>query len=80
MIGVSPLKKGPEGKVSVIDFKYLCTAFESKLRIEQMNAKVCTRQTQIEWIIKMMKYNTVEAESVVKRLCRDTASDIAAGI
>ena len=48
MIGVSPLKKGPEGKVSAMDYKSLCMAFERKLRIEQMNAKVCTRQTQIE--------------------------------
>ena len=26
-----------------------------------------------------MKYNTVEANTLVKRLCRDTASDIVAG-
>ena len=80
LIGVSPLKKGPDGNISALVYKALCVAFGSKVRITQLNiGRSSTREDQICWLIKMFNYNTKQASNLWERVVRDSAIDMVAG-
>ncbi len=54
IVGASPVRRGPQGNVKPVVYKNLCMAFESYLRINQINA----RQTQtVEGNIGRWKYS-----------------------
>ena len=75
LVGVSPLKMGPEGSIPQLQYKALCTAVSSKLRINQLNAKGGNSiAKQIQWIMKTMNYTKTQATPLWKRVTRDTAS------
>lgn len=80
LVGVSPLKMGPEGSIPQLQYKALCMAVSSKLRINQLNAKGGNSiAKQIQWIMKTMNYTKSQATPLWKRVSRDTATNTVAG-
>ena len=79
-VGESPKKMGPVGSISPIVYKTLCTAFASKLRIVQLNAKGSyTIKQQTQLLMTAMNLGYAEATPLWKRIVRDTALDMVAG-
>ncbi|KAL7445324.1 hypothetical protein ACHAXH_007798, partial [Discostella pseudostelligera] len=80
LVGRSPMKMGPVGKLPPVAYKALCTALSSKLRINQLNAKGSyTINKQVQLIMTAMGMSKAEATPLWKRVCRDTALDMVAG-
>jgi hypothetical protein len=80
LVGMSPLKTGPEGNIPREVYKSLCMAYGSFLRINQINGRGGDnlRSKLILLIAETMKIGVNSAAEVVKRLCRDTAADMKA--
>jgi hypothetical protein len=75
LIGVSPLKTGPQGNIPSHDYKALCAAFASYMRIQQLNKRQGTnKQGKMAPIVaEMMGIDLDSASRLVKRLANNTA-------
>ena len=47
--------------------------FASFIRIQQLNLKDCTRNKQIQWLMKTMNYKKAQAVSLWERVLCDSA-------
>ena len=75
LVGMSPLKTGPEGNIPREVYNSLCMAYGSFLRINQINGRGGDnlRTKLIPLIAETMKIGVNASEGLIKRLCRDTA-------
>ncbi len=80
LIGMSPLKTGPEGNIPRETYNVLCMAYGSFLRINQINGRGGdnSRTKLVPLIAETMKIAVKSSEWLIKRLCRDTAMDLKA--
>ena len=80
LIGMSPRKMGPEGRIPVDMYKALCAAFGSFMRINQINAlggdNCRSKMTTV--IAEATNLSVSACADLVRRLCRDTAIDMKA--
>lgn len=77
---MSPRKTGPEGNISALMYKSLCTAFGSFMRINQINS--CggnnSRTKMIPVLAQTTHLSIATCTELIRRLCRDTAIDMKA--
>jgi len=80
LVGMSPLKPGPEGNIPALIYKSLCMAYGSFLRINQINARGGdnSRSRMIPILAEAMHISISSSADLIKRLCRDTAVDMKA--
>lgn len=81
LIGVSPLKTGPQGDIPPHEYQALCAAFASFMRIQQLNKCQGTnkRGKMAPIIAETMYIDLNSARALLKRLARDTAIDMSCG-
>ena len=81
LVGMSPLRTGPEGNIPLSMYKSLCAAFGSFLQINQINAVggVNSKPKMIPILANTMNISVSNATELIKRLCRDTAIHMKAG-
>ncbi len=81
MAGASPLKCGPDGGISAKDFKVLVTAYETYVRIKQVNAEVHgNNHTLLSKQVNNTKCNGSKLTCLLKRLQKASTIHFQAGV
>lgn len=79
--GVSPIRRGPQGNINPLVYKNLCMAFESYLRINQINARIGKNSRpklaiQVNKAAGIVSNGNKQSAKLLDRILRDTAIDL----